>query len=548
MVAYTTPKEWSFDLEADNHVAGVSSSELTVRLWGGTDWSDAPDHHAIILVNGVQIADRIFDGLSLQEVGGIIPDGVLQAGANTLTIRLPGDTGVAWDVVHLDGYELKYPRTFAVDDDGLSFTASGANFQVDNLPDQDVVIYQLKPNPVRVTGAVIERSETGFSATFAGSELETEHIVTTRAGLHSPVLEPAAHGRPPTAKRNDLLIISHAHFLGSLEPLVSFRMRDGLRVEIVDVDEIYAAYSRGIVDPQAIRSYIADAASLMGTRYVLLVGGDSFDYHDYLGIGSISFVPSIYAATDDLVTHAPVDPLFGDVDDDGVPEVAVGRFPVRTLDEADRLVAKTLAYDRRNGRGAAVIAADAFDTALELNFSGFAERLIADLPPQWRATRAYVDFLGFDNARTALVKNINEGASLTSYVGHSGPTMWSFDGLLHVDDIGQLNNFGRPTVAMQWGCWNTYYVEPRYDSIGDALLLHGDQGAAAVLGSTTLSWVPSARAFSEFLGPIVAQPGVRIGDAMIHAKRELAASHPDARDVLWGWTLLGDPTLVLNRE
>ena len=33
-------------------------------------------------------------------------------------------------------------------------------------------------------------------------------------------------------------------------------------------------------------------------------------------------------ATDEVVRFAPVDPLYGDVDDDGVPDVAVGRLPV----------------------------------------------------------------------------------------------------------------------------------------------------------------------------------------------------------------------------
>jgi hypothetical protein len=139
------------------------------------------------------------------------------------------------------------------------------------------------------------------------------------------------------------------------------------------------------------------------------------------------------------------------------------------------------------------------------------------------------------------------GATLTCYVGHSGPTMWSFDGLLHVDDVASLSNFGQPTVVIQWGCWNTYFVEPRYDSIGMALLVHGDQGAAAVVGSTTLSWVPTARAFNELLAPVVAQPGVRIGDALIESKRSLASSHSDVDDVVLGWTLLGDPTLVMDR-
>jgi hypothetical protein len=36
-----------------------------------------------------------------------------------------------------------------------------------------------------------------------------------------------------------------------------------------------------------------------------------------------------------------------------------------------------------------------------------------------------------------------------------------------------------------------------------------------------------------------------LGRALNEAKRQLATSHPHARDVLLGTTLLGDPTLTL---
>ena len=48
-----------------------------------------------------------------------------------------------------------------------------------------------------------------------------------------------------------------------------------------------------------------------------------------------------------------------------------------------------------------------------------------------------------------------------------------------------------------------------------------------------------------FLMPHLASSGETLGEAMLQAKIEFAASHPDARDVLYGWTLLGDPTLVV---
>ncbi|MGB5388707.1 MAG: hypothetical protein WBP10_00875, partial [Thermoanaerobaculia bacterium] len=38
----------------------------------------------------------------------------------------------------------------------------------------------------------------------------------------------------------------------------------------------------------------------------------------------------------------------------------------------------------------------------------------------------------------------------------------------------------------------------------------------------------------------------RLGKALIDAKKDLALTDPERLDVLLGWTLLGDPTLVVE--
>jgi hypothetical protein len=210
----------------------------------------------------------------------------------------------------------------------------------------------------------------------------------------------------------EYLIIAHPDFLGALGPLVSLREASGLTVKTVDVETIYRQFGHGLVDPESIRDYIAFAAGTLGTRYVLLVGGDSYDYRDHLGLGSISFIPTLYA----------------------------------------------------------------------------------------------------DSSQ----------------------------------DVRNLANTGRPTVVMQWGCWNTYYVEPRFNSLGHAFLVSGDRGAAAVLGSSTLLETASARELSEVLTPILAIPAMRLGDAITAAKKELARNRPDLLDVQLGWTLLGDPAMEID--
>jgi hypothetical protein len=337
----------------------------------------------------------------------------------------------------------------------------------------------------------------------------------------------------------DYLIIAYPDFIPGLDPLVQARTALGLRVKAVDVNDVYAAFSYGIVDPRAIHDYIAYASRSMGTRYVLLVGGDTYDYFDYLRTGSVSFIPTPYAVTGDLVKYAPADPLLADVDGDGVPDVAIGRFPVRTAAELGTVISKTLAY---TGDGTtAVLAADAVDDGY--SFKNVSDQLAALLPPGWSVTRAYIDDLGVTGARSALIGAIDAGAAFTAFVGHSSFGVWSFSDLFDSADAVSLLNAGRPTVVAQWGCWNTYYVEPHADTLAHTLLLAGPQGAVAVMGPATLSEADAEANLGRQLFPLVFGEGLPLGTAQ--AKRQLARVQPQAIDVLRGWTLLGDPALVV---
>jgi len=213
----------------------------------------------------------------------------------------------------------------------LTFTASAQKFTVDALTSPEVRVYRLDHGiPVRLTSVEVEASPNGYKASFAGLSEEHTYWVVSQDALLKGELRAAPEMHDITSGAANYLIISHSDFINDLTPLVQARQAQGYGVRVVDVEDIYTQFSYGIFDPQAIKDYIAFAAQNMGTQYVLLVGGDTYDYLDYLGKGSISFIPTLYTATDEIVQFAPADPLFADVNDDLVPYIALGRFPVRT--------------------------------------------------------------------------------------------------------------------------------------------------------------------------------------------------------------------------
>ena len=141
---------------------------------------------------------------------------------------------------------------------------------------------------------------------------------------------------------------------------------------------------------------------------------------------------------------------------------------------------------------------------------------------------------------------MNLGSAMVTFTGHSGPVRWTFSGLFDTTDAAALTNGGRPFVVVQWGCWNTYYVDPANNYLVQSFLFSGDQGAAAVLGALTLTDSGSERLLGGLLVPRIAIPGMPIGQAVQDAKSELAKDHPARLDVLLGWALMGDPTLIVD--
>ena len=546
MLTFRSPNRFDFDLAADHSLSSTGAA-LAVRMWGVTDWPAAPDHHVRVSINGTAVGEQIFDGRAETWVNGNLAAGVVREGANQVTLELPGDSGVDFDMVSLESIELSYPRAFVARDGRLEFEAQGASFEVSGLSGTGWTAYRIDAaGPVRLAGATA-RSRAGVPVVaFPGSGQPARYWIGTDAAALVPRFE-AGRSQPNLLQgRADSIILVHPSLAAGVGRLVEQQQARGLSTKVVDVFDVYEAYSYGVVDAAAIRAYLGDAARRTGARFVTLVGSATYDPKNYLGLGTSTLIPTLYGVTGEFVNFGPSDALLADGDDDGVQDLAIGRLPVRSPSELASLLDKIDEFEARNYSNRAVLAADAFDPRAGVSFTDASERFASSIPPDWTVFRAYLDRSGLAGARSELLQRINEGVGLTAFVGHSGPTDWTFSGLFDSNDAASLSNVGAPTVVVQWGCWNTYFVEPRFDTLGHALLTQGDRGAAAVLGSATLLETASADRFAGLLSPRLFKRGTTLGEAILAAKKELAAGADAPRDILLGFSLLGDPTLTLE--
>ena len=547
MLVTTEAKRWDFVFSVDDLAESAGTASLELTGWGITQYDGVnDDHHLQVELNLQQVGDVWFRGRDLIELQFDIDPALLIDGDNILSLVLPADTGYDAEVVAFQKATMTYPRAYVAREGALSFESAASRIELRGELPQQPVVYRVSDNSVSRVGSVglfedsFEASAAGDGAlVIAGGRGPAEYHVRDASELLLPRISAERAPVDLLDAPADYLIISHPLFVDALSPLISFQTSQGRSVRVVDVRDVYSSYSGGHPEAQAIQSFLSEAATRVGYQYALLVGGDTYDYKGYLGNGSLSFVPTLYAYGSDLVRHLPSDALLVDIDGDEMPDRAIGRLPVRSIAELATVIDKTITYHNRDYRKQVALAAD--ESASSASYSSQSESFIDALGDGWTAQRSYLDSSPVAEARASLIGAFDAGQSLVTYSGHSSSSRWTFKGLFSASDVNQLAPNNRPTVVAQWGCWNTYHVSPSYNTLGHRFMLAEDRGAAAVLGSATFTETVSSQALGQVLVPMLGDSSMGIGDALLQAKRDLNPLL--ARDVILGWTVLGDPSL-----
>ena len=224
-----------------------------------------PHHHTRIYLNGHLIDDHTWLSISEYSFSIDIDQSFLVEGTNTLTVECPLDDGITVDQVLVNWFDIDYYHTYTSENNSLVFDGNSPGvweFHVGGFSSDAIDVFDItNPSaPVRIVGGSIIPIGLLYQVNF-----EQQISVDYRYMTVSPSswLTPTAidEDDPSTLKDSsngaDYIIISPADFLTAISPLASYRANQGMRVKVVDVQDIYDEFNGGVFDPQAIQSYLA---------------------------------------------------------------------------------------------------------------------------------------------------------------------------------------------------------------------------------------------------------------------------------------------------
>jgi hypothetical protein len=554
------------DLQILARHAAPGEGELRLRVWGSSSAAANPDHHLLLYLNGTPIADSAWDGLGAHVVTATVPPGILQEGANRLTLKAPGDAGAQVDSMLIDWAEISYPRELVLDEAALAFSGQAPGFTV-RIPagsaSQSLVLWDITDpaEPAALTGYDIS----GDRLTFASDNTVHRFLLATPAGLKEPqevvtAASPDLHDWPGGA---DMIIVTVPEFRQALEPLVAARRAAGLRVAVVDLPAVYDTFNNGRAGPEAIRSLVQHALAHwtpQKPRFLLLAGDASYDPRDHLKGPEADLVPTQLVDTA-YTGWTASDVWYALPDEDAEPAgsshleplLAVGRFPAQTVEQMQAMVDKTLAYER-DQLGAswtrrALLLADDDDAGFAAVAQRFSDAISAT------NTSEILPLTGDGSqARDRLLRALDEGVGLLGYFGHGSMTLWAKEKVLSVEDVAGLDNRSRLPIVFTVTCLSGLFNHPTTVSLGETLLRARNGGAVAALVPSSAGGLPDQHFLSDGLAGSLAdlrrqgqESGFTLGEAIQSAQAGMPTGSPGARQMGLTFNLLGDPSLLIER-
>jgi len=327
----------------------------------------------------------------------------------------------------------------------------------------------------------------------------------------------------------DLIIVAYPDFVNQANQIASIHnTHDNLSSVVVTPYQIYNEFSSGAQDVSAIRDFVKmfyDRATNESEmpKYLLLFGDASYDYKNRIS-DNTNFVPTYESPNGvDAQNSYATDDFFGFLDDNEGPhapgellDIGIGRFPVKTSDDANTIINKINHYLAENNpnitntscssyssivsgdwRNTVCFVADdeegnQFFTTCE-NLSTYVDTTYNQYNIDKIYCDAYVQLTDaggqrFPDVNDAIDKRVEKGALIINYVGHGGEKGWALERILTISDILNWTNINNMPLFLTATCEFSRYDNPALTSAGEYVFTNPNGGGIALLTTSRVAY------------------------------------------------------------
>ena len=273
--------------------------------------------------------------------------------------------------MHLNYFRLQMKRQLKVYDNytffrSLSARGNASRFVIQGA-DASTLVFDVTDG---VNPQQMETSLNGTELSFSipASASLREFVVVKPSQIKAPVtvgevVNQNLHALP----QQDMIIIAQPNFTTQAERLAeAHRTKDNLTVRVVTPESIYNEFSSGTPDATAYRRFMKmfydrQTSEADAPKYLLLFGDGSFDNRKLTSAWKsvdMSNMLLTYQTENSLSSQSYViDDYFGFLDDADNKKslqnkklcLGIGRFPIRTVEQATQMVDKVISYmENRN--------------------------------------------------------------------------------------------------------------------------------------------------------------------------------------------------------
>ncbi|MBX3396782.1 MAG: proprotein convertase P-domain-containing protein [Phycisphaerae bacterium] len=391
-----------------------------------------------------------------------------------------------------------------------------------------LMLVEVRPvayNPVRQTVRVYP--ELAIEISFGGVAPGTTQEALP-GGLDRVVLNPSPEGLPRDPGKNFLIVVANA-FAGDIAEFVNAKEAQGNKVFV------YIA-APGATAAQ-IKTYIQNQYASPENRpdFVLLIG-DTNTIPNWTG-GGDGAPP----------TDLPYTCMDGAAD--WYPDIAIGRFPVRSSAQLADVIEKTLYFENGPLADPTYLSRAVF-MASQDNYTvseGTHEYCITNYmdPFNIESDRLYSHTY---NATTQQVRNaFNAGRLYGIYSGHGGDFEWADGPPFTQADVNGLFNAGMYSFVCSFACVTGNYTQT--ECFSETWLLAPHKGAAAIWASSVNSYwteddVLQRTLFSVLFDDYIREIGLSFNQARARYLTQMGAGSTTRR-YFEMYNLMGDPSLYI---